>query len=299
MAFGVSGADYYNLLSSSGLNSALNATAAQNADSSKKATSEEQEKSTIPAVSSKGSASSAASVKDEYISSMLEDFSSQAANNRSRNGTSTLFDSFSNLNSMFSDRSLIQSGVYKKMAAAYFDQADGTSASAATKEATSLSTLSGSASDLKSAALSLMNNSLYQETTTSSKDAAGNVVTSSGYDRSAILSAAKSFVSAYNDTLDGMDNVSSVSVLRKGVTMTGMTDKVSEQLAKAGITVNKDNSLSLDETKFNAAGMSTLKALFAGSTSYAASTAQRASMIATSASNSAGVGNSYRLDTEA
>ena len=52
-----------------------------------------------------------------------------------------------------------------------------------------------------------------------------------------------------------------------------------------GITINDDNTLSLDETKFKAANMSDLKALFSGSGSLADRVAQKASTLYNQSTN--------------
>ena len=54
-------------------------------------------------------------------------------------------------------------------------------------------------------------------------------------------------------------------------------------LNKVGITINDDNTLSLDETKFKAANMSDLKALFSGS--LADRVAQKASTLYNQSTN--------------
>lgn len=185
--------------------------------------------------------------------------------------SASIFDALGS-SSLLTDRSLIQSGVYQKMMKAYYAKLSAEASAAADAETSPLKSIKNSSSDLKSAALALTRSSLYSGTTSSKSDS--------------LISAVKDFISSYNSVLDGLDNVESTNVLRVGVNMVNSTESVERQLNSVGITINSDNSLSLDEAALSGAGTAALKALFAGSASYASSIAQKAGMIASNSSSS-------------
>ena len=169
------------------------------------------------------------------------------------------------------DLKLIQSGVYKKAIAGVIAK-QGTDA---VKDAVA-NTISGSGttdseknlSSLKSGATSLY---------TSSKELRSlNFDTASDDD---IASKVESFVKSYNSTLKSAKNLNSYSILQTQVWATEKMEASESSLAKAGITINDDNTLSLDKTKLKEADKSTLKSLFSGSGSLADGINQKASAL--------------------
>lgn len=228
--------------------------AADNSDSSDSASKTSNSSNKITKENVNEAISAANASNSSYINSMFGSGSKTAA-------TGTLDSIYSSLNNM----SLIRSGAYGKLLKAYYASQNG-SANTET-QAAAVKTARVSASELKSASNALSNSSLFKA------DANGE------YDREGILSAAKDFVSAYNDTLSDISSVDKVSILQKGVSMVGMTDAMSGMLNKIGITVGEDNSLSINEATFNKADISDLKAIFEGNNSYASRIGQKAAMI--------------------
>ncbi len=170
------------------------------------------------------------------------------------------------------DYALIKSGSYKKLLQKYYKEngdtkeTTGTGAASSTKPVDSTANLLSSktaAGTLKDSATDLKN------------------VDYTSTNRDELLKKAKAFVKDYNDTLDSLKNLESVSVLQNGVWMTNQTKKNDNMLASAGITVGADNKLSLDETVFKDAKVSDIKSAFSGSGSWADSVAQRANQIYT------------------
>lgn len=88
------------------------------------------------------------------------------------------------------------------------------------------------------------------------------------YDREAISKAVQDFVKSYNDTKGAVENSSNNTVLQNGVLMVGTTSAYSGLLNRAGITVNSDNTLSVNTDALEKADINTLKTLFNGETSY-------------------------------
>lgn len=98
-------------------------------------------------------------------------------------------------------------------------------------------------------------------------------------DEKGLLDSVKTFVSDYNSTVDALKNSESTSALRKGVSMVSSTAAYSKSLEKIGITVGKDNKLSIDEKKFSSAGADAVKSIFSGNYSLSGKTAEKASYI--------------------
>ena len=98
-------------------------------------------------------------------------------------------------------------------------------------------------------------------------------------DMEKIYSAVSSFVDDYNSVLDTMDDVNSTSILSRAKTMTQTTAANSSLLSKVGITINSDNSLSIDKETFLASDLSTVKSLFNGNGSYAYRVSASASLM--------------------
>ena len=92
------------------------------------------------------------------------------------------------------------------------------------------------------------------------------------YDREAILKGLKNFVSDYNSVVRSTaksDNSSTVAAAEK---MTNQTAIYGSALEKIGVTIGKDNTLTLDEDAFTKADITDVKSLFTGSVSFGKNT---------------------------
>lgn len=152
--------------------------------------------------------------------------------------------------------------------------------------------------NLKTAASKLTTtgtDSLFVEKEMTVKDEnTGEETTKIGIDEKAIRSAVKNFVSSYNDTLKAANATGNSNVTRNANYMTNLTNRYSRALEEVGISINSDNTLSVDEDKLNNAKTDNLKKLFNGTASYASFASQRASMVsdaATRAASSSGLYN--------
>ncbi len=122
-------------------------------------------------------------------------------------------------------------------------------------------------------------------------DANGN------YDMDALKSAVGDFVNAYNDTRSAVLNSNNAKAISTEVSVVTQTSNMQDQLGKIGITVNSDNTLSLDAEKFASADIGDIKSMFNGTGSYAYSVGSSAENITSSAVSSAG--SSYRSQSAA
>lgn len=109
----------------------------------------------------------------------------------------------------------------------------------------------------------------------------------------AVYNAVSDFVNNYNSVLDAVDDANSTSILQKTLTMVNGTKANESMLNKVGITINDDNSLSLDKEAFNKANATTVKSVFNGIGSFADNVSASASYINYKADNEAAKANTY------
>lgn len=100
-----------------------------------------------------------------------------------------------------------------------------------------------------------------------------------------MLDDVKNLVSSYNSTVNAAKNLNSYSILQTTLWMTGNVDKSSGILGKMGISINEDNTLSLDEDKFKKAQLSTIKSAFSSGVSFASRLSQKAASLSNQSAN--------------
>lgn len=100
-----------------------------------------------------------------------------------------------------------------------------------------------------------------------------------------LVSAVKNFVTDYNNVIDKAGDSSSEKVLSKTLSMVNNTKAYSKSLAEIGITVDKDNKLSVDEDKLKNANSNTVKGMLQAGNSFVGQTLQKAAQIGAAAQN--------------
>ena len=183
-------------------------------------------------------------------------------NNRSNN----IFSGFS-----LTDYNSIRSGSYKKLMNSYYGQNNSKTNQAVSKivnnaDSMKLTSTKNAADKLSDAAKALYTNGA----DSAFKDEKNE---------NAVVDAVNAFVKEYNNTIDAVDATDSSKVLKAGVSLAKQTNAYSTSLAKVGITVNYDNTLSVDEDLLKKAATSDLKSLFSGVGSFAYQTATKADQI--------------------
>lgn len=113
------------------------------------------------------------------------------------------------------------------------------------------------------------------------------------YDTDKIYSAVSSFVKDYNSVVDNASGSNSTTINSRTSTMLNLTSANSKLLGKVGITVGKDNKLSIDEEAFKKADMGDVRSLFNTSGGYGYQVGVSASMIDYAAQNEATKSNTY------
>ena len=184
------------------------------------------------------------------------------------------------IESLLSDYSSIKRGTYGKLMKSYYhsqQSADTTNASnskatnkltyksASADNAEQIQKLKSVSSELTSSASALYSssaNSLYEK---------GN--------EDKLYKAVSSFVDDYNDMVKTAGDSNNNKVTRNVSTMNNAVSASSRLLSKAGISVNSDKTLAIDEETFKKADTSTIKTLFSGNRSLAYQTGTSSSFI--------------------
>lgn len=187
-------------------------------------------------------------------------------------------------NNILSDYASIKNGSYGKLLKAYYTKVEKEETSeSGTDTKTSLDTAKTDAMNLKESLDALGKSSLYNKKEIKAED--GTVTRD--YDKDKIYKAAKTFVDNYNSTVKNAGDLDNVSILRSTLWMTNATAKNSGLLSEIGITVNSDNTLSIDEETFKASDMLDVKSVFSGESGYGSTINAKASSIALTAAQKA------------
>lgn len=161
------------------------------------------------------------------------------------------------------DYAMIKNGSYGKLMKAYYSETGSSSAvssivkssSTSQDDTATIAKVKSATDDLKESADKLLEK--------------GSKSVFADEDMEEIYSAVNDFVTDYNSVLDTMDDVNSTSILSRAKTMVQNTAANSDLLSKIGITINDDNSLSIDKETFMSADVSSVKNLFNTTGSFA------------------------------
>ena len=204
--------------------------------------------------------------------------------------------SLGNLN-FLSDYASIKNGSYGKLMKAYYakDTADKTTSTGKDTE-TKKNSISTAADSMKESADSLLakeSKSVFNQKSVKSTDETGKTTVSQEYDTDAIYKAVSGFVTDYNNLLSKTSAASSRTLQGKADTLASVTSANAKLLSRVGITVNSDNSLSIDEKTFKKSDMGTVKNLFGTTGAYGYKVSAQASMIDYTANKESAKANTY------
>lgn len=217
-------------------------------------------------------------------------------NNYNSTDYSTLFSSLtgsssstsgSTSNNILSDYASIKNGSYGKVLKAYYAKQDSSSESSSMENDTAknLNTIQAATSTLTKSTDALLANG--------AKSLFTKKEITADYDRAAIYNGLKSFVESYNSLINSAGDSSNSSILRQTVSLVKNTIANEKMLSSVGITINKDNTLSIDESNCKKANINDLTSLFSGSGSFASQVSAKASSIAFYAKNAANGVSTY------
>lgn len=215
--------------------------------------------------------------------------------------------------SILADYASIKNGSYGKLMKAYYakdssdssassstsvskNKADKKSISTASDTAKTLTAIEESADELKESADTLLttgSKSVFAKKSVTTQDEYGFDKTTKEYDTDAIYKAVSAFAKDYNDLIGKAGDSNTTSIQNKVTSLTNTTKVNEKLLSDVGITINKDNTLSVDEETFKKADMNTVKSLFNGTGSYAYNVSARASLIDYAASTESAKANTY------
>ncbi len=153
---------------------------------------------------------------------------------------------------------------------------------AAKDSAKTLSSIESAAEELKKSADTLTakgSKSVFNKVDIETKDENGVTSTTKGYDTNAIYKAVSDFVDDYNSVIRQAGSAETTSIQNRAKSMTVATEANEKLLAKVGISINENKTLSIDEKAFKAADMNTVKTLFNGNASYADRISAQATML--------------------
>ncbi len=191
---------------------------------------------------------------------------------QSNNGMSNIYSNLGQYNT-------IQKGAYKKLLSAYYktasdedtddDKQTSIKSLVSSSDKSAYSKTTKYASELSLASKDLLvsqNGDLYDE---------GN--------EEELATKVKSFVSSYNTVLADAKKSDSTTVRNLATGLENTTASYAKKLETIGITVNSDNTLSVDTDKLKNADKSTVKSVLGTSSGFAGSTMKLASQISSTA----------------
>lgn len=221
--------------------------------------------------------------------------------------------SLGNLN-FLSDYASIKNGSYGKLMKAYYGKVGSSSeevssigdkytnkrsTSTAKDSVKTLSEIEKAADNLKNSADNLLktgSKSVFNKVDVNKTDKNGVTTTSKEYDTDAIYKSVSGFVNDYNKLIKQAGEAESTNIQHKTNSMIGATKANETLLSKVGITINSDDTLSLDEKTFKESNMDTVKSLFNGNFSYGYRVSAQASLLDFAASTEASKANTYNMN---
>jgi len=169
--------------------------------------------------------------------------------------------------------------LYAKNGEDSFDKNSSVKKEANAKELLNIKEESEALKDSADKLLKKGSNSLFskKDITITNEDGTTSVVYD--YDMEAITKGVESFISDYNALIKSGGDSNSEDVLKQIVSMTQTTENYSSYLSKVGITINADNTLSMDKEAFQESEVSSIKTLFQNRESFGYTISSKASYL--------------------
>ena len=222
------------------------------------------------------------------------------------NSVNTLFSSLSSSStsstgsSILADYASIRSGSYHKLLKAYYSKEDNSTLSSIVDSSTEtsqdstkkLTLIENAGESLKESADALITQgtkNVFKQVTQQAEDG----TTTTGYKTEEIYKKVNAFVEDYNTLIEVTEDSNTASVARASVQMINLTNANEKLLEDIGITIESDDTLSIDKDTFMKADMSKVKSLFNGTGSYGYNVGVKASMIDYYAQREATKANTY------
>ncbi len=206
----------------------------------------------------------------------------------------------------------IKNGSYGKLMKAYYSETGSDAAKSianstksdttgkmSTEDAKKMTEVQSATDSLKESADFLLekgSKSVFAKKDIVTKDENGVETTVKGYDTEAIYKAVNDFVTDYNSVIQSVNEVDTNSVLNRTSTMVNASATNKNMLSKIGITINEDNTLSIDKAAFEKADMETVKSMFQNTGAYGYSVSAQASLINFAAEQAISKADTYTVN---
>lgn len=230
-----------------------------------------------------------------------------------------LFDSLNNISSAkgnnifnaidLSEYHSIKSGAYGKALKTYYaqgveesketsktDKEDDKKAKTGNTAVDKLTEVEGNVSTLTESADKLIkrgSDSLFRIKEMTVKKEDGTTEKVEDYDVDSIYSAVNDLVKKYNSLLESVEDSDNGKVVKAFDDMTDMVAGYKDKLSGVGITIGKDNKLTVSEKDFKAADVTDMKSLFNGKSSFAYVMSTKADYVGAVAGSEANVMKNY------
>ena len=214
---------------------------------------------------------SSASANTSMVKSILNDYAAGTSTaSEDLTGLATQFNTLkTNGKTITSYYDSVLSGKYKASSVSAANSSK-TGSVSDTDSKVALQNLSSAASELSKSATTLSSGGFHS---VFRKDDSGE------YDTDGIYNAVQSFVADYNTIKKDVVDTANSSALQTAVNMVDGTASKESLLNDIGISINSDNTLSVNKETFQSADMNKVKSLFNGTGSYAYEVARQASQI--------------------
>lgn len=202
--------------------------------------------------------------------------------------------SMGNLN-FLSDYASIKNGSYGRLMKTYFGQNSSKEVSSAVSQKDTFKNPTMSRAAAKNLAEVQSTTDNLKESADALLEKGSKSVFSEGALTDKTYNAVSKFVDDYNSVISATDKATTTSITNKTLSLTNATESNKKLLEKVGITINDDNTLSLDKDAFMKADFGTVKNLFNTTGSYGYRVSSQASMINYTADNEAAKANTYNF----
>lgn len=221
------------------------------------------------------------------LSGLKQDYSYLFSN---MNGSKTGDNLFTSIN--LSDYNTIKSGTYGKLLKAYYKKEDAEISDSSSKKNSVTKTESSEVKELKEV----------QTDADALRDSAGvlmqrgskSVFKDENMDK--VYSAVSDFVKDYNTLLESGTDSSSKAVIRGAEGLVDLAKDYEDDLKKMGITIDKDNKLTIDKDTFMKTDINKVKDLFNGQNSFSYLTSMRAVAVGNTAYSESNKSSLYTGD---
>lgn len=191
--------------------------------------------------------------------------------------------SLTSLYNNLGDYSTIQSGSYKKLLSSYYKTTDDSSSDTSNKVSSLLQTTNKSTNNKELTNLKSASDDLSKASQKLLQKGSNTVFSEDNVDD--MVSAVKTFATAYNKTITRAEDIADVNVTEKVDSMTSNTKAYAADLESIGITIGEDQKITVNEEKLKSADIASVKKILNSNNSFVGQTIQKATQIGSAIQN--------------